>query len=209
MKRKCLSCAADQEPTGPVSEAEVAAVDDEKKPAPVITDQAKAGQGAAPVALSAPAAEETKAESIAQAATRKSVAGKSKLDVKAENLTERSEVVVLDADAVVADKAPVIVKATPEGGLTAYDRYLENDMRYPPDALRNKVKGNVVVEFTVEADGRIANFKVLESIGQGCDEEVIRLIKEGPAWLAGKQNNQPVESQVRVTVNFDPAKTRK
>ncbi|HNT51430.1 MAG TPA: energy transducer TonB, partial [Cyclobacteriaceae bacterium] len=71
-------------------------------------------------------------------------------------------------------------------------------------ALENNVKGRVTVSFTVHTDGAVNEFNVLKGLGFGCDEEVVRLVKDGPKWSPTTQDGEPVESEVRVRVKFAP-----
>ncbi len=138
---------------------------------------------------------------------------KSELDVKlTEDVSQLSEVVVTgqgfktDRD---ENETPVIKLAEPFGGRKAYDRYLENSLRYPQQALDNKIKGKVLIEFTVGTSGALSDFNVIKSLGYGCDDEVIRLVKEGPRWAPSTEDNVAIESSVRVRMKFDPAKAKK
>jgi TonB family protein len=135
---------------------------------------------------------------------------KDKLDVSLkEDATQLSEVVVTGYGAPKdPDAEPVIKLAEPVGGRKAYDKYLDDNLRYPQQALENKVKGRVVIEFTVRIDGSIDEFNVIKKLGYGCDEEVIRLVKEGPAWKPTTQDNVAIESNVRVRMKFNPQKKK-
>jgi TonB family protein len=143
--------------------------------------------------------------------TQEGVPGNSRtLDIKlAEDVSQLSEVVVTGT-AVPADLSsePVIKLAEPVGGLRAYDKYLDGNLRYPQQAIENNIKGRVYIQFTVSVDGSLGEFKVMKSLGYGCDEEVIRLVKEGPAWVPSTENNIPTESLVRVKMKFDPSKRK-
>lgn len=133
--------------------------------------------------------------------------GKDKLDVAMNtDVTHLSEVVVTEMTFANEDAEPVIRLAYPQGGEKAYNRYLETNVRYPEDALKNNVKGKVKIEFIVHPDGSFDQFKVVKRIGYGCEEELIRLIKEGAKWFPTTENGKPVESHVRVGLKFDPAK---
>jgi TonB family protein len=103
---------------------------------------------------------------------------------------------------------PVVILAEPVGGLRAYDKYQDDNLRYPQQALDNNIKGRVAIQFTVGLDGSLNEFKVTRSLGFGCDEEVIRLVKEGPAWRPSTENSVPIESLVRVRLRFDPSKRK-
>ncbi len=129
-----------------------------------------------------------------------------------EDMSQLSEVVVT-GQGFKSDRAenetPVIKLAEPLGGRKAYDKYLETNMRYPQQALQSKVKGKVTIEFTVASDGTLHDFSVMKSLGYGCDEEVTRLVKEGPKWSPTTEDNIAIESSVRVRMKFDPAKVKK
>ncbi|MCZ8216742.1 MAG: energy transducer TonB, partial [Cyclobacteriaceae bacterium] len=78
----------------------------------------------------------------------------------------------------------------------------EENRIYPQSALDSKTEGRVTVEFFVESNGSLRDFTIIKGIGSGCDEELIRLIKEGPKWVPTKKNNQPVRDKARVRLNF-------
>lgn len=139
------------------------------------------------------------------------VAGKSELKVAmTEDAAQLSEVVVtgLGMNKDDADKVPVVVKAAPLGGMKAYNKYLENNLKYPPQALAQNIKGKVTIQFTVTTSGALTEFSVVKSLGYGCDEEVIRLVKEGPAWNPGTIDDVPTENEVLVRLKFDPRKAQ-
>ena len=93
--------------------------------------------------------------------------------------------------------------AEPDGGRKAYDQYLEDKKIYPQQALENKIEGKVIIEFTVTTSGVLTDFNVIRKLGYGCEDEVIRLVKEGPKWKPTYIDNEAVESLVRVKTKFD------
>lgn len=138
-------------------------------------------------------------------------ADKSTIDVKMnEDVAQLSEVVITrSALARPVSEEPIVILAEPVGGIKAYDKYMVDNLRYPQQALDNNVKGRVVVEFNVGVDGALNNFVVMRGLGHGCDDEVIRLVKEGPTWRPTTEDNKPVESSVRVRMRFDPTKAKR
>ncbi len=120
------------------------------------------------------------------------------------DVSQLSEVVVTGYSPVKNDGShePVIKLAEPAGGRRVYDKYLKNSLQYPQQALENKIKGRVTIQFTVLTDGSLSDFSVFRGLGFGCDEEVIRLVKEGPKWSPTTEDNVAVESEVRVRVKF-------
>lgn len=134
-----------------------------------------------------------------------SAKGKEQVNVQLQSdISQLGEVVVTGYSSKTETPGyePVIKLAQPIGGLKAYDRYLKNSLRYPQSALDNQVKGRVTIKFTVRTDGSLDEFNVLKGLGYGCDEEVIRLVKEGPKWNPTTQDDVPVESEVKVRVRF-------
>ena len=90
----------------------------------------------------------------------------------------------------------------PQGGFHAFMTYLSKNMNYPNLALRTKVQGKVFVQFVVNKDGSLGDFKVVKGIGAGCDEEAIRVLKSAPKWIPGKQRGKPVRVRVMAPVFF-------
>jgi TonB family protein len=70
----------------------------------------------------------------------------------------------------------------PADGERSYQKYIRQNLRFPDEARTQGIKGTVVVEFEVESSGTPVNIRIVESLGYGCDQESIRLIREGPKW---------------------------
>lgn len=88
------------------------------------------------------------------------------------------------------------------GGMEAFVKYLQNNLRYPLEAQNAKASGKVYVQFVVTRDGSTANFSVLKGAGYGMDEEAIRVLKSVPKWEAGVHKGQKVNSRFTVPINF-------
>ena len=92
--------------------------------------------------------------------------------------------------------------AEPEKGMKSYSRYLKRNLKYPDSAKENNIGGEVILQLTINSFGSITNINIIQSLGYGCDEEAIRLIKEGPAWVPGNNNDGSIEDRVNITVPF-------
>jgi protein TonB len=64
-----------------------------------------------------------------------------------------------------------------KGGQKALRKFIGDNLRYPPEALENKIKGTVYVKYTIGQKGNVTDAKVVSGIGHGCDEEALRLVK--------------------------------
>lgn len=88
------------------------------------------------------------------------------------------------------------VETAPEfqGGSRALARFLGSAIRYPAKARESKTQGKVYIGFIVEKNGSLTDFKVIKGIGNGCDEEAIRVLKLSPAWKPGIAEGKPVRT---------------
>lgn len=63
------------------------------------------------------------------------------------------------------------------GGIAALRLFIETNMQYPPEAVSHAKGGTVSVMFDIDKNGKVSNAKIKHSIGFGCDEEALRLVK--------------------------------
>jgi len=92
--------------------------------------------------------------------------------------------------------------ATPEGGMTAFYDYVRTNLKYPAEALEKGLSGKIFVEFVVQKDGSLANIKILKGIGEGCDEEAIRVVQDSPPWIPGKQRGIIIKQRLVLPITF-------
>lgn len=105
-------------------------------------------------------------------------------------------------------EAPVrFVENMPEfpGGVKEMYQFIGKVLRYPSAAANNGIEGKVVIEFVVDKEGNVGEFKVLRGLAGGCTEEVIRILKNMPKWKPGKQQGRAVPVYYTLPVSFDLA----
>jgi protein TonB len=90
----------------------------------------------------------------------------------------------------------------PVGGMSAFYKYVGDEVVYPISARRLGISGIVFVRFVVEKDGKISNVEVARGIGAGCDEEAVRVLNNAPAWEPGNQRGRPVRVFMTVPIRF-------
>ena len=88
------------------------------------------------------------------------------------------------------------------GGIDKLRQFLSDNINYPTLAIENNVNGKVVATFIVEKDGTISTIKILTSLGFGCDEEVIRILKLSSKWTPAQLKGSPVRSIYTLPVAF-------
>ena len=115
------------------------------------------------------------------------------------NGTIRDEVLPA-ADTKVFD----VVEQMPQypGGDAALMQFLNVNLRYPPIAEENGIKGRVVCQFVVECDGSISDVRVVRSVDPSLDKEAVRVIKAMPKWSPGMQNGAPVRVRYTMPITF-------
>ena len=80
--------------------------------------------------------------------------------------------------------------------------YLSDELTYPEIARKKGISGRVIIKFSVEKDGSIANVEVIRGIGGGCDEVAKEVIAGMPKWNPGKQRGRPVRVYFTLPVSF-------
>ena len=107
----------------------------------------------------------------------------------------------------VTEEANVVyqtVEQMPEfpGGIEEMTKFLQKNLVYPPSAQENGISGKVYIQFVVDKSGKISNVKVMRSLGGGCDEEAVRVVRKMPPWTSGKQNGKAVSVWFTLPINF-------
>jgi len=88
------------------------------------------------------------------------------------------------------------------GGNVAFLKFIEHNIKYPEIAKKNGTQGKVTVSFIVETDGSLSNVTIENGIGDGCNEEAIRIIKLSPRWTPGIKDSKAIQTRVTVPVIF-------
>lgn len=63
-----------------------------------------------------------------------------------------------------------------------FEKYLADNIKPVFDENGDRVKGEVLLSFTINKKGSPANIKVIKSTCEGCEEEAVRLLESGPDW---------------------------
>jgi protein TonB len=92
--------------------------------------------------------------------------------------------------------------AIPDGGFYAYYGRLSQGLVYPDEARRQGIEGKVMVEFVVQPDGRLTDFKVLRGIGAGCDAAAMAALMETTGWKPAVHEGQIVAQRLVLPINF-------
>lgn len=111
---------------------------------------------------------------------------------------------LVEEEEVIESEIFTIVEENPQypGGDEALHKFLKENLIYPASARESAIQGTVYLSFVVGNDGIINDIKVLRGIGGGCDEEAVRVVKQMPRWIPGRQRGKPVRVQYILPVKF-------
>jgi protein TonB len=90
------------------------------------------------------------------------------------------------------------------GGLDAVRRYIELNVKYPTQAIKQKIHGVVLISFDVNKLGAVDNIKVERSVNPMVDAEAVRAIQNMPRWKPGMRHGRPVIVKFIIPINFMP-----
>ncbi|MCC8426890.1 TonB family protein [Mucilaginibacter sp. UR6-11] len=103
------------------------------------------------------------------------------------------------------DKQP----AFKDGWMEGFTKFLSSNIRYPAADRKNGVEGKVIVQFVVETDGSLTNFKVIRTPSEAMGAEAVRVLSLSPKWNPGILNLKAVRTMYTVPINFALDKTTK
>lgn len=80
--------------------------------------------------------------------------------------------------------------------------YVQENIKYPAILCDIDISGKVYIEFVVELDGHLSNFKVLRGIDEIIDNASIDVLKTMPKWTVAKKGNNNVRALTSVFIRW-------
>ncbi|WP_053003572.1 energy transducer TonB [Sphingobacterium sp. Ag1] len=107
-------------------------------------------------------------------------------------------------DDSIADIPPHMIEKFPEPpyGTNGFKNWIVKNYKIPTAAKKAKVNGKLMINFTIEKDGRLGNFQITKDIGYQTGETLIELIKKSSPWKPGYQNGRAVKSGYTYPLSF-------
>lgn len=88
------------------------------------------------------------------------------------------------------------------GGEAEMLKFIAENVQYPALAREKDTQGAVLAEMVIEKDGSLSNMKIVRGIGDGCDDEVLRVLSLMPKWTPGEKGDKIVRVRQVVPVRF-------
>lgn len=97
----------------------------------------------------------------------------------------------------------------PIGGTKILNKFLSQNLKFPPEARELGANGIVYAEFIVDKEGNIFAPAIKKSLGMGLDDEVLRILTlpSFPKWSPGENDGKPVNTVMTIPVRFKSVKS--
>lgn len=94
--------------------------------------------------------------------------------------------------------------ATFKGGQKAMATYIQKNIIYPQNAIKNHIEGKCYLRFVVTKKGTVSKVIVDRGVKNcpECDEEAVRVIKNMPKWNPAKYKGKKVNCYFTLPINF-------
>lgn len=102
-------------------------------------------------------------------------------------------VVTLDPYKVEKDTIKVVKSKT-------FGQYIQKNFNFYPV---KSVKGKIIVEFFVEKDGSLSDFKIIKDVGYGAADELIKVLKNAPTFKPAMLDGVPIKTKYTFPLTID------
>jgi TonB family protein len=79
---------------------------------------------------------------------------------------------------------------------------IQQNIKYPAEAMKANISGKVRVRFLIGEDGKIEKSFVSQGIGYGCDEEALRVVNMLDQWSKPMKDGKPVSVWMEIPIMF-------
>jgi len=116
-----------------------------------------------------------------------------------EAMTRAEHVALITPEPILSG---ALVEQKPEfpGGMDAFYRYLEANIKHPD--LKQSVNGTVEVGFVINEAGRVESAEVVKGLNAAYNAEALRVINAMPIWIPAKQGGKPVKCRLQMPMQF-------
>ena len=131
----------------------------------------------------------------------------SKIDVDFEDYTGLVDAVIEEVTAMhqpqnqASESEPntipfqlIEVKPSFNGGdANEFAKWVNSQLIYPTTQKKQGIQGRVILQFTIKADGSVADVHVINGVDSELDKEAVRVVSRSPKWKPGTSKGKPVD----------------
>ena len=78
-----------------------------------------------------------------------------------------------------------------------FSLWVNDRLRYPAEARRKRIEGAVVMNFTIDEEGRLTKIDVKKSPHPSLEREAVRVVSRSPLWQPALRDGKPVKYTFR------------
>ncbi|MCR4836338.1 MAG: energy transducer TonB [Bacteroidaceae bacterium] len=124
------------------------------------------------------------------------------LEIEVEDTISQSSIV--NVESPDSNEVFQAVDEMPEfpGGMEKLIQFIADSIHLPKCVTEGNVEGRSIVEFVVNKDGTLSDFKIAVPLHKECDVEAIRVLTLMPRWKPGKEDGELVRVRYAIPVRF-------
>lgn len=90
------------------------------------------------------------------------------------------------------------------GGQDALASYVNDHLDYTQQAIDNNTAGTVKISFVVDENGKVTRAHLIgnDRLGNGLDEQALKVVNAMPAWTPGKMHGKKVKTRLELPITF-------
>lgn len=96
----------------------------------------------------------------------------------------------------------VRIEPSPPMEKSEFLNWISGNYRIPDAALKAQVKGTIKVSFMVGIDGSLENIQVVDDLGYGTGEELVKVLQLSEKWEPGILNGRPVPTSYIIPLHI-------
>ncbi|QRR02775.1 energy transducer TonB [Dyadobacter sandarakinus] len=90
-----------------------------------------------------------------------------------------------------------------KGGFPAMYKFIAKNVKYPKDAAKQNISGQVFTTFVVRSDGTIGDVALIQGLHESMDKEALRVVTAMSGhWEPGWQRGRKVNVKFNIPINF-------
>ena len=102
-------------------------------------------------------------------------------------------------DSIVFNVDDLAVRPDFPGGMKAFYKFIASNFN-PPD--EPGLKGKLIIDFIIEKDGSLSNLKIVQDMGYGTANEIIRVMNMSPKWKPAIKDGKPARSNYTMPITI-------
>jgi periplasmic protein TonB len=99
---------------------------------------------------------------------------------------EEDSISIRKDDSITFFNCNLETEAEYPGGLEAWQRFLNKNIKFPTDSIGNGISGTVIVQFAVDEVGNVTDVKAVSG-SEPLITEAVRVIKKSSKWTPGRK----------------------